>query len=100
MTTRSDIFSLLSSRLDGIRKALNGILYGLTAYDLELELRKDRGNLDNLLMLIIFGDMAGLPLFPSYYSLRLLPYIVPVINKWKRSILRERDLTDVISSDL
>jgi len=27
-------------------------------------------------------------------SLRLLPYVVPLINNWKRRMLRERDLID------
>ncbi len=97
---RRSLFSFLSSRIGKYRKALGDILYGLSAYDLELEIRKEKGDFNKLLMLMIFGDMAGLPLFPPYYSLRLLPYIVPEISKWKRNILRERDLTDIISTDL
>jgi hypothetical protein len=93
-------FSLFSARLYNYRNALNDIFYGFTTYELELELRKERGHLDNLLILMIIGDMAGLPLFPPYYSMRILPYLVPGIAKWKRSVLRERDLTDVIATDL
>jgi len=37
------------------------------------------------------------PILPPYYSLRLLPYIVPVVNVWKRRLLRERDLTDLVA---
>jgi hypothetical protein len=32
--------------------------------------------------------------------MRLLPYVVPSIQRWKRSVLRERDLTDLASHDL
>jgi len=39
-------------------------------------------------------------LLPPYYSMRLLPYIVPSVEKWKRSLLRERDLTDFVGTDL
>jgi hypothetical protein len=31
---------------------------------------------------------------PPYYSLRLLPYVVPDIAVWKRRVLREREFTD------
>jgi hypothetical protein len=33
----------------------------MTAYELELELKKEKGNLNNLLMLMVFGDLSGVP---------------------------------------
>ncbi len=38
----------------------------------------------------------GTPVIPPYYSLRLLPYVVPQISTWKRRMLREKDLTDAM----
>ena len=95
-----NFYSFIKAKLYNYRIALYQIFYGMTVYDLELELRKERGSLNNLLMLMILGDLIGLPLFPPYYSMRLLPYIIPKITKWKRHILRERDLTDIIVTDL
>ncbi len=86
--------------LKKILKTLSEFLYGVTAYELQLELRKERGRLNNLLMLTVFGDIAGLPLFPSYYSMRILPYIIPIIETWKRNLFREKDITDIISTDI
>jgi len=76
------------------------VLYGLTVHELARELGKDRNQLNNMFLLMIFGDMAGLPFFPPYYSLRLLPYIIPSLETWKRSILREKDITDIIAVDI
>ncbi len=76
---------------------LRGFLYGMLLYDFELTLRKERGQLEQLFMLIVFGDMIGLPVLPPYYTLRLLPYVIPVYNRWKYSILREKDLTDLVA---
>jgi hypothetical protein len=90
----------LASRWKKSLKVLREILYGLTVHEMDLELRKDRGNLDQLFMLIVFGDLVGLPLLPPYYSMRLLPYIVPSIKTWKRRLLREKDLTDFVGTDL
>lgn len=81
-------------------KALREILYGMTVHELDLELRKEKGHLENLFMLVVFGDLIGLPILPPYYSMRLLPYIIPSIEKWKRGLLREKDLTDIISADM
>ncbi|MGZ5034688.1 MAG: hypothetical protein ACXWAC_15940 [Usitatibacter sp.] len=43
-------------------------------------------------MLGIFGDMLGVPILPPYYGLRLLPWVVPGVEAWKRGVLREREL--------
>jgi len=93
-------FPFLEKKLKGGLKVLREILYGMTIHEMDLELRKERGSIDHLFMLVVFGDLVGLPLLPPYYSMRLLPYIIPSIETWKRSLLRERDLTDFASMDI
>jgi hypothetical protein len=94
------LFSSLATRLKGSPKVVREIMYGLMLHEMELVMRKERGHLDNLFMLVIFGDLIGLPLLPPYYSLRLLPHIIPSIKTWKRRVLREKDLTDFVAHDL
>ncbi|NJC96594.1 MAG: hypothetical protein C3F07_13845 [Anaerolineales bacterium] len=79
-----------------IPRALGEILYGLAIHEQVRTLVRQRGGLEHLFVLISFGDLLGLPVLPPYYSMRLLPYVVPLINNWKRRILRERDLMDAI----
>ncbi len=74
---------------------IQGFLYGMLLYDFERTLRRERGQLEQLFMLLVFGEMIGVPVLPPYYTLRLLPYVVPVYHRWKHSVLRERDLTDL-----
>ena len=94
------LFSSLAARLKGSPKVVREIMYGLLVHEMELVIRKERGHLDNLFMLVIFGDLVGLPLLPPYYSLRLLPHIIPSLQTWKRRVLREKDLTDFVGHDL
>lgn len=49
---------------DTLRRTLSEVFYGMTAYELEVQCRKDRGELENFLMLVVFGDLVGLPVFP------------------------------------
>ena len=51
-------------------------------------------------MVTTLGQMIGVPVLPPYYSLRLLPYVVPSVATWKRRVLRERDLTEDHEFDL
>jgi hypothetical protein len=87
-------------KFKGYLRVLKEVMYGMTIHEMDLELRKERATLDHLFMLVVFGDLVGLPLLPPYYSMRLLPYIIPSIEKWKRSILREKDLTDFVATDI
>lgn len=95
-----DLFSSLTTKLKGSPKVVREILYGLLFHEMHMEMRKEKGHLDNVFMLVVFGDLIGLPLLPPYYSMRLLPHIIPAIATWKRRILREKDLTDFVAGDL
>ena len=95
-----NLLSSLAGKLKGSPKVVREIIYGLLFHEVVLVTKKERGHMDNLFMLVIFGDLIGLPLLPPYYSLRLLPHIVPSLETWKRRILKERDLTDFVAHDL
>jgi hypothetical protein len=81
--------------LDRLRRALIDILYGMTTYEMVRDLNKTRARLEHLFVLVTMGDLVGIPILPPYYALRLLPYVLPSITGWRRSLLRERDLTDL-----
>jgi hypothetical protein len=100
MTRLMELMALSGRSLKSCRKTLNEVFYGFSGYGLELESRKEKGNLNNLLMLITFGDLVGIPIFPPYYSMRLLPHIMPFYQNWRRNLLREKDLTDILGEDI
>jgi hypothetical protein len=76
-------------------RALRDILYGMTTYEMARDLGKERARLEHLFVMITMGDLLGIPILPPYYSLRLLPYVLPRIEGWRCCLLRERDLTDL-----
>lgn len=88
------------SRVRNLVRALGQILYGMTVYDWVRDLNKERGQLERLFVLVAFGELLGIPILPPYYTLRLLPYVVPTLEAWRRSVLRERDLTDLLDQEL
>jgi hypothetical protein len=68
----------------------------MALHEMVRHMQRTRGSMEHLFMLITLGDLVGVPILPPYYSLRLLPYVVPEINSWKRRLLRERDITDLL----
>ena len=81
-------------------RAFRDMVYGASIYEMVRDLHKQRAHLEHLFVLIVFGDIMGIPVMPPYYTLRLLPFVVPSINSWKRSMLRERDLTDLCDQEI
>ncbi len=76
------------------RQAAHDFFYGMMAMEFAEHAIEMRGSMENMFLLGIVGDMIGVPIMPPYYSLRLLPYVVPQISTWKRRVLRPREFTD------
>ncbi len=85
----------IQGKLHQARKFVGEFIYGATTYEWAKEMARERGHVERLFVLITFGDLLGVPILPPYYTLRLLPYVVPSVERWKRSMLRERDVTDL-----
>jgi hypothetical protein len=79
----------------GIVKAIKDFIYGFAAHESALVALKSRAAMEQLFMVASLGGMLGVPVMPPYYSLRLLPYLLPRISAWKRSVLKQKDLTDI-----
>ncbi len=81
---------------EGFLKAFKEFMYGMLGLEFASHALEMRASLENLFMLGTVGEMIGVPILPPYYSLRLLPYVVPQIATWKRRLLREKDVSDAM----
>lgn len=88
-------FGGLRDKVRRVARSAREMLYGMTTYEWAQSARRERAEVESLFLLVSLGDLVGLPILPPYYTLRLLPYIFPTLNSWKRSLLRERDWTDL-----
>ena len=75
-------------------QAIRETIYGMAAHDMSRAALRTRASMEHLFILITMGDLLGIPILPPYYSLRLLPYVVPHVATWKRRVLREKEFTD------
>ena len=79
-----------------VLNTLKEVMYGMASHDMSRYALRTRASMEHLFILITMGDLLGVPILPPYYSLRLLPYVVPQISTWKRRMLRERDIADAL----
>jgi hypothetical protein len=82
--------------LKGLFGKVREVTYGMASHDMTRHAMRTRASMEHLFILITMGDLLGVPILPPYYSLRLMPYVVPQISTWKRRMLREKDLTDAM----
>jgi hypothetical protein len=78
-------------------KATREFVYGMSTYETVRLALGSRASIERIFLLIVMGDFLGVPIMRPYYTLRILPYVVPKIEKWKHMILREKDITDALS---
>jgi hypothetical protein len=67
-------------------------MYGLAGYEIAQHALEMRATIETLFMMDVFGDMLGVPILTPYYRLRLLPWVLPQLETWKRRCLREREI--------
>lgn len=79
----------MTNALSRFLNALREILHGMAVHEQARALTRQRANVEHLFILVNFGGLIGLPVLPPYYNLRVLPFILPRINGWKRRMLRE-----------
>ncbi|OGO73016.1 MAG: hypothetical protein A2Z49_04530 [Chloroflexi bacterium RBG_19FT_COMBO_56_12] len=78
----------------GFWQALQEFLFGMVGLEFAGHALEMRASLESLFMLATVGEMIGVPILPPYYSMRLLPYLIPNIATWKRRVLRQKEFTD------
>ena len=87
----------MENPLDRIMKSIRDFLFGATAFEIQQTVRQEKVARLDLILLFSFGDLLGVPVFPPYYSLRLLPYFHPALDSWKKRMVKEKDLTEIPS---
>ena len=80
--------------------AVKNFIYGLTGHQFVHHARQMKHETEVLFLIVTLGDLASLPIMPPVYSLRLLPYVVPEIGRWKRQLARRKEFWEKEEFDL
>jgi hypothetical protein len=68
----------------GLWTKVKEFLWGVFVFGWYQELQRERAKAMDALHLLVFGETIGIPLMNSPLALRLLPYLYPGIEGWKR----------------
>jgi len=81
-------------------RAVKDFFYGMTGYPFVRHAQEMKHEAESIFLLVTLGDLAGVPILPPVYSLRLLPYVAPEIVKWKRQLARRKEFWEKEEYDL
>lgn len=80
--------------LSNLKKAIKDFIYGYTVVGPLHTIREQVLLMDITFMTVTYGDMLGLPFTPPIYKYKLLPHFLPLIQIWKKTMLKEKDITE------
>jgi len=55
-------------------------------------IKKEAYDAQDNFMLLCFGDLLGLPMSTSYYSIELLPYLANDLKGWERRMVKRKEI--------
>ncbi|MBI3733843.1 MAG: hypothetical protein HY259_10375 [Chloroflexi bacterium] len=87
--------TLFITRWRRFRQAWSEFSYGMMVHGWVMAFYHEWIVRQNLFLLVVFGDIIGVPILPPYYTLRLLPYAMSDFDFWKRRLLRPKDFSGI-----
>ncbi len=69
-------------------------LWGFFYFEMFHELQKEKTRYSDAVNVVIVGELLGLPLMSSVFTLHLLPYLLPELDGWKHRQLSEADIIE------
>lgn len=86
----------LGASLNRWWRGLKDFLYGFFIFGMVEEVVGRKREREQIFLLIIMGDLVGLPIFSGYYRLRFLPYCLPRLARWKKEVIKPKDLFSMV----
>mgnify|MGYP001028471134 CR=1 FL=1 len=84
----------LARRPDTLWGRLKQFLWGLLFFEYYHELRHERARYSDILNVVLYGELLGLPLMNSTMGLRLLPYTLPELSGWLHRQAEEHEVLE------
>jgi hypothetical protein len=75
-----------------LKEWASGMLFGSFVEIGTQAIRKEAFDINDNLMLLLFGDFLGIPNPISYYTLELLPYMAEELVPWERRMQNRKTI--------
>ncbi len=80
----------------GFLQGIKEFLYGFLLHGMVLGVYGQKAQLEDIFILFVLGETIGVPVFPGFYSMRLIPYYTARFSHWKKKTVKPKDLLDYL----
>jgi len=87
----------IGSGTGGLWQALRDFFFGAFLLNLYQHILHTKKKYDDIFFSLIMGEFLGIPLLGNYFTLRLIPYMLPELERVKTRLLRDVDLLELLS---
>ncbi|NIM96763.1 MAG: hypothetical protein GTO24_01370 [candidate division Zixibacteria bacterium] len=77
-------------------QGVKDFLYGFFFHGMVSGVYAQKAQIEDIFVLFTVGEMIGVPVFPGFYSFRLIPYYTARFPHWKKKTLKPKDLFDIV----
>ncbi len=95
MTTEPEF--RIGSNNGSVKSKIRDFLFGLFFFELHQENRELSKKYRDSIELILFAEFLGIPFMTSHVTLRLLPYFMKDLKRFKAENLKEHDILSQIA---
>ncbi|MEM2096006.1 MAG: hypothetical protein QXV86_01155 [Candidatus Caldarchaeum sp.] len=86
----------IGSKKGGWKQALRDFFFGALILGLYHNVASVKRKYDDIFFSLIMGEFLGIPLLGNYFTLRLVPYLLPELEGARRRLLRDVDLLELM----
>jgi len=86
----------IGSRDGSFKEKVKDLFFGMFALQTHQELRQLALKYRDIINVLLLGEFMGLPVLGTFYTLRLVPYLIEDIPEITDRVLRERDVLELM----
>ncbi|MDW8042043.1 MAG: hypothetical protein RMJ75_04465 [Nitrososphaerota archaeon] len=86
----------LRLNLAELKRAVWEVFFGAFLFALYQQVIHTKVKYEDTFYALLFAEFLGFPMTSNYYTIRLLPYVAMELERYRKKLLREVDLLELL----
>ncbi|MEN3048511.1 MAG: hypothetical protein ABDH63_07020 [Candidatus Caldarchaeales archaeon] len=86
----------LSVNLSELKRIAKELFFGAFIFALYQQVIHTKVKYEDTFYALLFAEFLGFPMTSNYYTIRLLPYVAMELERYRKKLLRDVDLLELL----